>query len=79
MVLRVPVDVLANKGAAIQLQDCECIGLKVCEQVNGESIALDLAAIFSQAGAPAAIIKDGDHTLAKGVRLWSGTQDAPSL
>lgn len=77
VVLRVPVDVLANKGAAIQLQDCECIGLKVCEQVHGESIALDLAAIFSQAGAPAAIIKDGDYTLAKGVRLWSGKHDIP--
>jgi hypothetical protein len=77
VVLRVSVDVLANKGAAIQLQDCECIGLKVCEQVHGESIALDLAAIFSQAGAPAAIIKDGDYTLAKGVRLWSGKQDIP--
>ena len=77
VVLRVPVAVLANKGAAIQLHDCECIGLKVCEQVNGDSIALDLASIFTQAGAPAAIIKDGDSTLGKGVRLWSGTQEAP--
>jgi len=77
VVLRVPMELLAHKGAAIQLQDCECIGLKVCEQVNGDSIALDLASIFTQAGAPTAIIKDGDHTLAKGVRLWSETQDAP--
>lgn len=77
VVLRVPVDVLANKGAAIQLQDCECIGLKVCEQVNGDSIALDLTTIFNQAGVPAAIIKDGDYTLGKGVRLWSDTQDVP--
>ena len=77
VVLRVPVAVLAHKGAAIQLHDCECIGLKVCEQVNGDSIALDLTAIFSQAGAPTAIIKDGDSTLGKGVRLWSATQDAP--
>ena len=28
--LRVPVAVLVHKGAAIQLQDCACIGLKVC-------------------------------------------------
>lgn len=77
VVLRVPMDVLANKAAALQLQDCECIGLKVCEQVNGERIALDLASIFTQAGAPTAIIKDGDYTLAKGVRLWSATQESP--
>jgi hypothetical protein len=76
VVLRVPVEALSKRGAAIQLQDCECIGLKVCEQVNGESIAQDLAAIFSQAGKPQAIIKDGDYTLQKGVRLWSETQEA---
>jgi hypothetical protein len=74
VVLRVPLDALSRKGAAIQLQDCECIGLKVSEQVNGESIALDLKTIFSQAGNPKAILKDCDYTLQKGVRLWSETQ-----
>lgn len=76
VVLRVPVEALSGRGAAIQLQDCECIGLKVCEQVNGENIALDLVAIFSQAGKPEAIIKDGGHTPQKGVRLWSEIQEA---
>jgi hypothetical protein len=75
VVLRITVDALSKRGAAIQLQDCECIGLKVCEQVNGESIALELEEIFSQAGKPKAIIKDGDYTLQKGVRLWSERQE----
>lgn len=74
VVLRVPVAALSLRGSAIQLADCQCIGLKVCEQVNGESIAQDLEAIFDQAGKPKAIIKDGDYTLQKGVRLWSEKQ-----
>jgi hypothetical protein len=75
VVLRVSVDALSKRGTALQLQDCECIGLKVCEQVNGNSIALDLEEIFTQAGKPKAIIKDGDATLQKGVRLWSEAQE----
>ena len=74
VVLRVRVEALATRGGAIQLQDCECIGLKVCEQVNGESIALDLDTIFTQAGNPLAIISDGDYTLQKGIRLFSKKQ-----
>lgn len=74
VVLRVPLATLALKGSAIQLVDCECIGLTVCEQVNGERIAQDLQGIFTQAGTPKAIIKDGDYTLQKGVRLWAQQQ-----
>jgi len=74
VVVRVNVEALSKRGTAIQLEDCECIGLKVCERVNGESIAQDLEAIFNQAGKPKAIIKDGDYTLQKGVRLWSEKQ-----
>jgi hypothetical protein len=48
VVLRVPMDILSKKGKAIQLKDCECIGLKISEIVNGESICLALAQIFSQ-------------------------------
>lgn len=77
VVLRIPVETLSKKGAALQLKDCECIGLKVCEVVNGSSVALDLATIFNQAGNPKAIIKDCDATLQKGVRLWSNTQEQP--
>lgn len=74
VVLRVSVAALAARGSAIQLADCECIGLRIAEQVNGERVADDLTQIFDQAGIPQAIIKDGDYTLQKGVRLWSERQ-----
>jgi hypothetical protein len=34
VVLRVPMDILSKKGKAIQLKDCECIGLKISEIVK---------------------------------------------
>jgi len=74
VVLRVRMDEMLNKGRAIQLEDCECIGLKVCETVNGKSTYHDLDAIFAQAGLPDAVLKDCDYTLQKGVRLLSETQ-----
>jgi len=75
VVLRVTMDKLQQKQKAIGLKDCECIGLKVCETVNGETLSLDLEPIFNQAGTPYGIIKDGDATLNKGVRLWSEKQE----
>ena len=75
VVLRVTVDALSKRGSAIRLQDCECIGLKVCEKVNGESILQDLTEIYAKSGNPVATIKDGEYTLGKGVRLWSETQE----
>ncbi|MDI1292656.1 MAG: hypothetical protein PSV18_07910 [Methylobacter sp.] len=81
VVLRVPITALSLSGSAIKLSDCECIGLTISVQVNGESIARDLESIFNQAGTPKAIIKDGDYTLQKGVRLWSEKQpvDVPVI
>jgi hypothetical protein len=70
VVLRVPLAALAARGSAICLEDCECVGLKISEQINGDTVAADLQTIFTQAGLPTAIIKDGDHTLHKGVSLW---------
>ncbi len=70
VVLRVSLDVLSQRGQAIQLKDCECVGLNVSEIVNGESISLELEKIFCNAGRPDVIIKDCDRTLQKGVRLW---------
>ena len=70
VVLRVPLAALSQRGAAIQLGDCECIGLKIAETVNGETVALHLQEIFERSGTPAAITKDCDYTLQKGVRLW---------
>lgn len=75
VILRVTTDALKRRGQAIQLKDCECIGLRVCESVNGETISLELEEIFNPAGMPAAIIKDCDSTLAKGVRLWVEKRD----
>lgn len=71
VVLRVTVDALSQKEGAIQLSDCECIGLTVSEIVNGETTAKDLKTIFNQSGLPKAIIKDCDATLNKAVRLCS--------
>jgi hypothetical protein len=78
VVLRVRLDTLARRTGALQLADCECIGLQVSETVNGERVAQALGDIFRQAGTPLGIIKDRDATLNKGVRLWS-TQAAPTL
>ena len=77
VVLRVRLDALLKRGAAIRLRDCECIGLKISERVNGESVAADLEGIFTRAGTPKGIVKDGDATLRKGVRLWSERQAEP--
>jgi hypothetical protein len=75
VVLRVPLSALPARGGAIRLEDCECVGLRVSERVTGETVAEDLGAIFTRAGAPEAIIKDGDCTLHKGVKLWAEKQE----
>jgi len=77
VVLRVNIETLKQRGHAIQLQDCECIGVKVCEIVNHETVCKDLDEIFALAGSPNAIVKDCDATLAKGVRHWSTKQPKP--
>jgi hypothetical protein len=69
VVLRVNL-LLLQEGAAISLNDCECIGIKIREKVNGELVALDLKAIFEKSGAPTLIIKDCDAALNKGCQLW---------
>jgi hypothetical protein len=50
VVLRVTVESLSKRGGAIQLQDCECIGLSVSEKVTGETISPELKDIFAQSG-----------------------------
>ena len=71
VVLRVKMDTLLQRGSAIQLEDCECVGLKICETVNGDTVATDLSEIFEKSGLPNTIVKDCDATLQKGVRLCS--------
>jgi hypothetical protein len=70
VVLRVALPALAQRGSAIRLEDCECIGLVVSEHSDGETVAGALSEIFARAGDPVAILKDGGTDLAKGVRLW---------
>lgn len=70
VVLRVPIEALARRGSAIQLEDCECIGLRISEHTDGEVVATALTEIFAQAGDPVAIVKDGGSDLGKGVALW---------
>lgn len=71
VVLRVRVDILSTKREAIQLEDCECIGVDVSETVNGETTADALEKIFKCSGRPVGIIKDCDATLNKACRLVS--------
>jgi len=77
VVLRVPLAALALRGAAIRLEDCQCIGLVVAETVNGETVAQQLGVIFAHAGVPVAITKDRDATLNKGVQRWIDHQQTP--
>ena len=74
VVLRVTTDALNQRGSAIQLKDCECIGLTVHDSVNGDVVRDDLDKIFMVAGTPQAIIKDDDATLNKGVYQCSEKQ-----
>jgi hypothetical protein len=79
VVLRIKIDILYKREKAISLEDCECIGLKICEVVNGENVKKDLEEIFKISGDPKAIIKDTDYTLNKGVILYNETQKEPIL
>ena len=70
VVLRVDVEALEVRGSAIRREDCECVGLQISEQTDGETVYEQLKAIFARSGEPKAILKDGDTGLGKGVRLW---------
>jgi hypothetical protein len=71
VVLRVSVDALYERGGAVRLEDCECVGLSVSKSVNGEDTAAALEKIFAVSGEPVGIIKDCDASLNKAVRLTS--------
>jgi len=79
VILRIEMDILYKRDKAITLEDCECIGLKICDVVNGESVKKDLEEVFKISGNPDAIIKDTDYTLNKGVRLYRESQEKPIL
>ena len=42
VVLRVPIKTLEEKGQALALSDCECIGLRVSEKTDYETVAEQL-------------------------------------
>ena len=70
VVLRVPLTKLRDKGKALTLEDCECVGLKIHDSATGEVVSAALETIFKQTGDPIAILKDKGSDLAKGVSLW---------
>ena len=70
VVLRVPLTKLREKGQAIGLKDCECVGVRIHTSVKGEVVSAALEAIFKQAGDPVAFLKDKGTDLSRGVSLW---------
>ena len=70
VVLRVPLTKLREKGKALTLEDCECVGLRIHASVKGEVVSAALESIFKQTGAPIAILKDKGSDLSRGVSLW---------
>lgn len=76
VVLRVPLSALHQKQDAIELQDCQCIGLKISTCWNGPLVKDALVDIFGKAGMPQAIIKDGGTDIKSGVELYREAKDA---
>jgi hypothetical protein len=70
VVLSVSLDVLARKGSAVGLEDCECVGCHVRDSWNGEDVARVLGKVFQDDGLPRAVLRDGGSDLKKGVNLW---------
>lgn len=79
VVLRVPLSALENKQGAIGPQDCECIGLEVTHQWDGQLVCEALTRVFEKAGNPKAIIKDGGTDLKKGVELFCAQKPEPKI
>lgn len=71
VVLRVSMAIFLMRQGAVRLEDCECVGLKICENTTGEATSVDLGEIFAKSGYPDLIIKDAEASLQKGVRLYS--------
>lgn len=74
IVLRAPLDHFANSAKALSLTDVECIGIEIADTWNGERVLGALTRIFSDAGAPAAIIKDGGGDIGAGTKRWCDAQ-----
>jgi hypothetical protein len=79
VVLRIKLSALQERGAALTLEDCECIGVQVTEKTDGEVVAAGLKEIFGKSGNPDAILKDGGGDLARGVDLWREQEGQKSV
>lgn len=79
VVLRVKLSALQERGSALTLSDCECVGVEIGERWDGESVFSALVKIFSLSGLPVAILKDNGCDLGKGVRLWRERMNSKSV
>jgi hypothetical protein len=69
VVLRVPLSALTRRGAALTLEDAQCICVKVATTWTGETVCSALEEVFVESGRPVAILKDGGSDLKRGVTL----------
>ena len=69
--LRIPLDHFLNNPHAPTLKDVECIGIKLGQTWNCQTVKEALDDVFAVAGTPIAILKDGAYDLAKGVEIWA--------
>lgn len=75
VVLRVRLTALMERGGAVALEDCQCIGIVIHEKCNGENVSKDLKQIFRKSGNPVAVIKDGGSGLTRGIELWRNQEN----
>jgi hypothetical protein len=71
VVLRIPLSHFQNNNCSPELCHVECIGLVLGNRWNGDTVSASLTKIFTKAGNPSAILKDGGSDLMTGVRRWA--------
>jgi len=69
VVLRVSLTSFHQKREALGLGDCECIGIRISDSRNGETVSSALAEIFAASAPPVGIIRDNGTDIKKGVAL----------
>lgn len=71
VVLRVSLSSFHQKQKALGLEDCECIGIRISNRWNGETVKSALAEIFADSTLPVGIIRDNGTDIKKGVNLFA--------
>lgn len=69
VVLRIPLNIFHRRKEAPDLEDCECIGIRISNQWNGDTVKTALSEITVGMTQPIGIIRDNGTDLKKGVRL----------